>query len=70
MSMLTTLQFGAAMIPQVSARRVCSLIAAGRIKCNRINPRMIMIDERELRKVANRKTGRPCLNRAKSSKRR
>lgn len=62
MSLLTTSQFGAAMTPPVSASRVKNLIAAGRIKCQRINARMTLVHSRELRKVANRKSGRPPIN--------
>ena len=60
MPLLTTTQFGAAMTPPVGARRVSSLIAAGRIKCQRVNARLTLIDSRELRKVADRKPGRPA----------
>lgn len=59
MPLLTTAQFGAAMTPPVSASRVKNLIAADRIKCQRVNARLVLIDSRELRKVADRKPGRP-----------
>lgn len=56
--LLTTTQFAAAMTPPVSRGRVIHLIAAGRIVGQRVG-RDMLIDPKELRKVADRKPGRP-----------
>jgi len=43
----------------VSRQRVLALVKAGRIKARLPSPRLLLIDERELAKVKNRKPGRP-----------
>jgi hypothetical protein len=55
--LLTTAQFGAAMRPPVSARRVSALVAAGRIAAQRINPRLLLIDRLVLYQRAARRFG-------------
>ena len=54
---LTTTQAAARL--GVSARRVRAMVLAGRIKARRPSPALLLIDERELAKVKNRKPGRP-----------
>ena len=54
---LTTAEFAKRL--GVAASRVRQLVLDGRIKARRPNPRLLLIDERELAKVKNRKPGRP-----------
>jgi hypothetical protein len=65
--LLTTAEFAAAMKPPVKSKRVHHLIAAGRIVAQRFG-RAVLIDERELKKVANRKAGRPRKKKPQSRK--
>jgi excisionase family DNA binding protein len=54
---LTTAQAAAKL--NVTQGRVRQLVLAGRIKARSLTPRLLLIDEKELKKLKNRKPGRP-----------
>jgi excisionase family DNA binding protein len=64
---LTTAQAAAKL--GVSQRRVRALVMAGRIKARYLNPRIMLIDVKELQKVKHRPTGRPAKAKVKHGKR-
>jgi excisionase family DNA binding protein len=49
----------------VGQPRVRQLVLAGRIKARHLTPRILLIDEKELDKVKDRKPGRPWPKKAK-----
>ena len=63
---LTTMQVAEKL--GVSQARIRALVRAGRIKARHLTPRMLLIDERELAKVKNRKPGRPTTKGKKVSR--
>jgi predicted DNA-binding protein (UPF0251 family) len=63
---LTTAQAAAKL--GVSQRRVRALVTSGRIKARYLNPRIMLIDEKELAKVKTRKPGRPWPNKVKGKR--
>jgi excisionase family DNA binding protein len=52
----------------VSQSRVRQFVLAGRIKPRYLTRRMMLIDEKELAKVRNRKPGRPWPNKVKGKR--
>ena len=52
----------------VTPGRIRQLIVEGRIVARYLNPRMAMIDEKQLAKLANRKVGRPTTKAKKQKK--
>ena len=57
MNLITT--SAAAELLGISQRRVQALISAGRLPATRIHARLELIDPRDLKKVGERKPGRP-----------
>lgn len=51
----------AAVVLKVSPRRVRALVTAGALRARAVNPRLLLIRRADLKYVAVRSPGRPCL---------